>query len=803
MTGPRRAKTALDLEWALLLDRVAGAAAGEVAAARLRALAPASEPGDARARMARLRELLERRAQGHALPVRAVDDPRELIARARRGALATGPELTRLITVLALARELRAFARGERARESTLAPVLDSAPALDALLERLRRDLDDEGRVADRASPALAEARRRVAELRRNLSQRASALAQRHSEVLQGAYYAEREGRTVLPVRADAHRRVPGIVLGSSASGGTLYVEPEELIELGNRLRVEEAAVEREEARVLAELTALVAARAEDLAVAAEACITADLLSAIARFAEDARALPLAPDDGRGAELRGMRHPLLVATGVEVVPSDLLLEGGQALVISGPNAGGKTVALKSLGLAAWMARAGLPIPAEPGSRIGWLEPVLTDIGDSQSLSRSLSTFSAHVENLASILEASGEHALVLLDEVAAGTDPEEGSALAAAVLEALVTRGAAVAVTTHYERLKELSAGSARFVNASVGFDVERMLPTFRLSVGAPGASSALAVARRFGIPEPLIERARALLPERSVEREELVRHLEAERQALETARRTLEADALRQRELVAELEAERARARADEERRLARDAEALTAEVRHARAIVRSVLERTRHAGATRAELERAERELDAAAHPVAVGSPLARASKPRASASNPLPVSADALAVGARVFVARLGLAAEVLEPPARGRVRVQAGALTLIVRVDELEREGGVVGAARNPSKRLAREEKPSLALAGRHVPARTRDNSLDLRGQRVDEALDELDRFIDRMLREGEPAGFVLHGHGTGAVKHAVREHLGTSALLARWEPAGRDDGGDAWTVFWVE
>src|SRR5690606_23187014 len=260
------------------------------------------------------------------------------------------------------------------------------------------------------------------------------------------------------------------------------------------------------------------------------------------------------------------------------------LRGGTALIVSGPNAGGKTIALKALGLAATMARCGIPVPCAPGSRIGWFEPVLTDVGDDQSVVRSLSTFSAHVVNLSAILAEAGKGCLVLLDELAAGTDPEEGAALALAVLERLLDRGAAIVVTTHYERLKEHAHADPRFVNASVGFDMATLSPTFRLWLGVPGPSSALAVAGRFGIEPEVVARARSLLDERASGREQLLRDLHTERHALESARREAEVELQHQRELTRQLEAEREHVRERERARLDREGRELLAEVQRAR---------------------------------------------------------------------------------------------------------------------------------------------------------------------------------------------------------------------------
>jgi DNA mismatch repair protein MutS2 len=561
---------------------------------------------------------------------------------------------------------------------------------------------------------------------------------------------------------------------------------------------VAEARALREEARVVAELSGRAQAYAEPARRAFEAAAEADALCALARWAADTRSIAIEPDDEPRLSLRGMRHPLLIGSAGEVVPNDVLLSGGSALVVSGPNAGGKTVALKSLGLAAWMARAGVPIPAEPGSAIGWFSPVLSEVGDDQSLVRSLSTFSAHVENIAAILELAGEHALVLLDEVAAGTDPEEGSALAAAVLEALVARGAAVAVTTHYERLKELAAEGGALQNASMGFDLERMEPNFRLRIGVPGPSSALAVARRHGMPERVVARAKELLPITSIDREELVRQLESERDALERARRDAQAELARQRELSEEMEVERAEVRAKEREKLADEARELISAVRGARAELSRALERVRRPDVDERALRDAERVVNETARQVALGSPLADAARAPQAPGARRKLEPDEVAVGTRVWLPRLGARAEIVELLGRGQVRVLAGALKLVAQSDELELDP----SRANPPKDERKKAKSSLEMVDAFVPVRTGGTTLDLRGRRVEEALEEVDAFIDRMLSDGERGAYVLHGHGTGALKAAVREHLAASRYVARAEAADAADGGDAFTVFWL-
>jgi DNA mismatch repair protein MutS2 len=397
--------------------------------------------------------------------------------------------------LLELAGKLRTFARSQRESHPALSQTIDSPVELDGLEEDLRHALEPDGTVADRASPELARARKRVRELREESKRKLGQLLERHADVVQGEYYTEREGRYVLPVRSDAHLRVPGIVLGSSASGATLFVEPQELTGLGNQLRIQEAEALREAAKVLTQLSGYLASDSESVERAQRACEEADLLSALARFARQTRAVVVTLQPEARLDLRSARHPLLALSNQSVVANDIAIEAERALVISGPNAGGKTVALKTLGLVAWMARAGIPLPLAPESTVGWFATVLADIGDEQSIAKSLSTFSAHVQRLCSLLERAAHDSLILLDELASGTDPEEGAALAAAMLEALTARGSAVAVTTHYEKLKEFAAHAEHLQNASVSYDFERMAPTFRLTMGVPGASSALTLA--------------------------------------------------------------------------------------------------------------------------------------------------------------------------------------------------------------------------------------------------------------------------------------------------------------------
>jgi DNA mismatch repair protein MutS2 len=794
----------LELDWPLLLDQLAQHAISAAAARSLRARRPLDDFEAACQSMRLSEQALSLYASGDALPVENFPDTAELLERIERGTLATGLELRDVQQLLEQARRLRAVAHAERSRRSLLAAALDSDPTLEQVAERLARSLESDGTLSDAASDELGRARRKLADARRDLTAQLRRLLVEYADILRESYWAERGGRAVLPLRADAHRALDGAVLDSSGSGGTLYVEPRELLPFNNRLRLCEAEVHHEEQRVLRQLSDLVARRLLAVRAAESACIQADELQAIARFSERTRAVPIVPSAEPLIDLKQARHPLLASRN-DVVANDLALPAGCGLVISGPNAGGKTVLLKLVGLAAGMVRSGIPLPAGEGSQMGFFEPILCNLGDAQSIASSLSTFSAHVTDLAAILSLATPRMLVLLDEVAAGTDPEEGAALAAAVLEALTERGATVMTTTHHEPLKELATRHPRLRSAAVGFDLQSMLPTFRLLPNVAGPSTALAVASRFGMPESVLARAYALIPQTSRDREQLLRELLAERSAAEQARREVEAELVQQRSLRLQLERERQDFDARESRALQAQYRELMGSIVQARAELAELHKRLKQQAITVEGLREAEQSIDAAAHVIAMGSAVSSAAQPRGADAARQPDIGE-LAVGSRVHVPKWGVSAEVVEMGNKGAVRVVAGSLRAWLALSELRLTAK--GAPSRPVRTAAptKPHKPAARAPGtepiRKVAVRVDSNTLDLRGARVDEALDRLDAFVDKLLNSGEHAAFVLHGHGTGALKQAVREHLKLSRHVLDSEPAEPEDGGDAFTVFWV-
>jgi DNA mismatch repair protein MutS2 len=787
-----------DLEWTQWLEAIATRCMTQLGQRFVLALRPAKTESGARARAQRTAEVLELSRHGTELPALNVPDAAPVIERIARGGVASGPELHQVKLGLRAVGELARFLAHHAARAPTLADHLATEPTLRVAREELERCIEEGGVVSDRASPELDRARRNLTHLRQQIRARLGELIHRYREALQDGYIAERDGRYVLPVRADAPFRVHGMVLGSSASGATLYVEPQEIAALGNRLKLAEAEAEHQEALVLARLSEALAPQSPALLRALDACGEADALRAVELFARKARAEMLPFGAAGTLELKGARHPLLALAG-QVVANDLAIGSGRALVLSGPNAGGKTVALKCLGLAALAQSCGLPFPAEAESSAGFFEAVYSDIGDDQSLARSLSTFSGHIETVRDLVARAHPGVLVLLDELAGGTDPEEGAALAVAVLEGLMEQRAAVVVTTHYERLKELAAESSWADNAAVGFDFERLEPTFRLELGRPGASSALAVARRHGLPEALVARAGRLLPDTSRRRELLLQELERKQVELEDVRREVEREREQLAELSRQMELEQRRWAERERAELSRAGQELTRAVREARAEVQRVTKEIGQKAQDRQELRQAERAIDRAASLVALGSELDQ--RPRPAPQGPRALE---LAVGTRVRLRGMNTTAEVIETPDRGQVRVLAGAMKLTVRLDQVELVSGTASPKKS-SQNLGSRNRPTLpasAPLAAPAPPRTEDVTLDLRGQRVEAGLEQLDGFIDVLLRRGESVGFVLHGHGTGAMKEAVRSHLRSLDLVSESRPAERDEGGDAFTIFWL-
>ncbi len=665
---------------------------------------------------------------------------------------------------------------------------------LPALRSTLARSFDPVGELLDTASPRLGGLRAAVRVAYDRLRRRLDALV--GSELggaLQEPIITLRNGRYVVPVKAEARSRVKGIVHDASGSGQTLFVEPLVAVELGNAWREAQAAEREEVERILDELSALVAANAPQLRETLDALARFDFWAAKAVLAADMDAIRAETADRPIVVLLGARHPGLTG---RVVPIDIRLgDGYTALVVTGPNTGGKTVTLRTLGLLALMHQAGLHVPAAAGSRLPVFRDVFADIGDEQSIAQSLSTFSGHLRSITRIVAAAGPGTLVLLDELGAGTDPTEGSALAQALLDHFIRAGALVAATTHYAELKAYAHTTPQARNAAVEFDLDTLSPTYRLTIGLPGGSQAFAIAERLGLPEPIVADARSRLSENQRAFEETlaaIRETEgATAEALDRAR-------------AAELRAAEALRQADEERRRAR---------REREEIVRTARdEATRLVDDLRDDVKSARRsiEREVVTAPM-LDSAVARAEErlerlPEAPAPE-VPAAAAAprraWRVGDRARSRSGGWEGRVASLEKGGRrITLEAGGMRVTVSADDLvaaTSEGeGTVGATRARAT-AGTAAASSNAARLRLDRARTVASSLDLRGARVDEALDALGRYLDDAALAGLDKVTIIHGLGTGALRDAVRSEAGGHPLVKDLRPGERGEGGDGATV----
>jgi DNA mismatch repair protein MutS2 len=798
------------LDWPELLARLAAEAESDAGRAACLALPLAADADEARRRQAAVAELAAVLRRGESLPSLAVPVIEGLLASAEKGMALGADEVRPVGVVCAAADGVRRFFRGEgrplnRPPTPEVDALVEGVDAQPALAYAIRETFDAAGEIRDAVSPELARLRRE----REQLSGRARVAieelmrADEYASVLQDTFFTIRSERYVLPLKASAKSMGLGIVHDTSRTGETVFVEPTALVAVNNRLKVAELEIKRESRRILEELTAQVAAAAPGLRATAAALAGLDVRAAQARLGLAYDGAPVDIVAEAVIDLRAARHPLLVlragqAPRSRIVANDVALGGAAArlLVVSGPNAGGKTVLLKTAGLAALMVRAGLLLPAAAGSKVGFFDAVLADIGDRQSVMGDLSTFSAHLANVGAILRRAGAGAapaaLILFDELMAGTNPDQGAALARATAETLADGPGLAVITTHYDSLKALAEGDPRFANAGMEYDLEHLRPTFRLAVGTPGRSYALDIAARMGLPEPLLARARALAGASSVGLEAVIAELAAREAELSRETRKLS-------------DARAALASTEEEQRAATDAlaarerelgrhtrEAIEAAVREAREALRAIVRDAQKAGSARA--------AEAARASVAEAAREALGRLP-APAAPPAEAAAATLAPGTRVFVPSLRAQGVVAKgPAAKGRVKVTVGAMTVEVDAAELEKgKGKGETTARRPAPRAAGAapaaagEDP-LALA---IPSGA--NTLDLRGQRADDAVAAVESYLDRAALDGPSPVFLIHGHGTGALRKQVRAYLDGSPYVARWAPGEPRQGGDGVSV----
>lgn len=813
-------QTLSTLEFPKVLERLAKHTSFSASHELALSLTPSTNAIEVRERLRRTSEARWLMDEMPDLSIGGARDIRPAAGHARRGGVLDAPVLLEVQQTLASARRLRtALLRLDAARFGMVQDLAFNLPSLPQIEDLIGRAIGEDGTVLDSASPALGRLRSDIRVSFNRLQDKLQNMisSSQYADALQEPIITVRNGRYVVPVKAGSKRTVRGLVHDQSGSGATLYIEPMAVVELNNRWRELQLAEEQEVARILGEISEQVGAEAEAIVRGTDAIADLDLAFAMAKYGNMLRCTapeivvePL-PEGQPPLLLQSARHPLLDQA--KVVPTTMYLGGeSQMLLITGPNTGGKTVALKTTGLLAAMAQSGLHIPASDPSRLPIFGQIFADIGDEQSIEQSLSTFSSHMVNIIRILDGLHQErerwyaawesdpestapplALVLLDELGAGTDPIEGAALARAIIERLLEVGVLGIATTHYAELKAFAYATAGVVNGSVEFDVETLRPTYKLTIGLPGRSNALAIAERLGLDAAIVERARGVMAHEDVQVEDLLAGIHRERS--EAARELAQAESTRS-------DAEKYRERlaeelADFERR--RESEWQTAQeelerdLREVRSQLRRLRDDFRSVSISRQWLEQADqriseiREKVPSRRPTSLEKAVMTPVAPPTPAA-PAPQAPRPLQVGDQVLVRSVGLKGEILSiDEDEGSATVQVGGFRMEVSLKELRREkGSEQDARRYTPPAVTTPALPDVSI------------ELDIRGMRAGEVEDRLDRYLNDAYLAGLPFVRVIHGKGTGALRQVVRDALQRHPLVKSFAGGG-PEGGEGVTV----
>lgn len=732
---------------------------------------------------------------------KGIKDIGEALERTNIGGLLSAKELLDVATTLAGVRYLRRIIDGLPEELPSLNQLIIDLRTYPEIEQSIHHAIDDRGEITDRANPKLAEIRNKIKSLRTKIRQILQRIMQKNMGAMQEAVITMRSDRFVLPVKAPQKDSVPGIVHDASSTGSTLYIEPKSVVEFGNQLRQAEKQEKREEEAILRALTDKIVEVQEDIEQLLAVATVLDLATARARYSTWLEANPprfTAPEET--ITLKRLQHPLLVwqakhEEGDAVVPIDVKIEPQTRVVaITGPNTGGKTVTLKTIGLSALMAKAGMFVPAQVPVEIPWFEAILADIGDEQSLQQSLSTFSGHIRRISRIIEALSpkeiKSSLVLLDEVGAGTDPAEGSALAIALLKYLAQHTTLTVATTHYGELKALKYQDERFENASVEFDDSTLQPTYRLLWGIPGRSNALTIAAKLGLDTAIVEDAQNAI---GVTKTQDVNEVIA---ALEAQRREQEAKAAEAGKLLAETEkfysevsqrAESLQAR-EQELKLSQE-KAVEKAILDAKSQIAQVIHNLQRGEQTGQKAQKATESLDKIANR-------------HLKTTSPKPAKPDYKPqVGEKVKIPSVGQTGEVLAiNEAQKELTVRFGFMKMNVGWGEIESLDGQ--KVKTPAKTQPKQSKTQPAARKKPpVTVRTSQNTLDIRGSRVANAEIEVDNAIAKAIESG--VLWIIHGKGTGKLREGVHEFLKRHPQVDKYELAPQKEGGAGVTLVYLK
>lgn len=780
-------KTLNVLEYSKIIDMLMEQAGSEMTKKVISELKPVYDVREIRERQEETTEAVRLITAKGPLPVGGFYDIEGIVSFARKGGVLTMAQLLRVMYNQKTADRILSFLKGDDVPEL---PIIDSIAEILAvhkdLINEIDRCIESEDQMADNASSELRSIRRAQARQNDAIKAKMNQILNSEKTVLQDAIITIRNGRYVVPVKQEHRNQVPGIIHDQSGSGATLFIEPQAIVNMNNELRQLELDEQTEINRILAELSGFVSECYHDLVNNQKLLLDLDLFMAKGRLSmEMIGEEPEINDDGI-LELRSASHPLIDQK--KVVPINISIgETYRTLVITGPNTGGKTVTLKTAGLLCLMAQTGLHIPAAQGSKVPVFRQIFADIGDEQSIEQSLSTFSSHMANIVWIMRNADDDSLVLLDELGAGTDPTEGAALAISILEELAAKGACSIATTHYTELKKYAISTDGVENASMEFDVETLSPTYRLVIGLPGKSNAFEISKKLGLDEKITARAAHLLDSGDLAFEDIIASIEQDKKKAEEERaeaiRISEEMKLKQEELekkARKLEERRdkeiARAR-EEARDIIREAQETADDFREELkeiAKLESLGERNKRFDEGRRRLKRVEKKN--------------RSTIKRETNDNP--VDPDMLKIGDRVKILTLGQNGEIVElPDEKGELQVQCGAMKFTVNVTDIM-------LIDNPVKKPKQKTKYGSLYKRK---AQTVSTSIDVRGKNLDDALMDVEKYIDDAYISGLPEVTIIHGRGEGILSKGIRSRLRSLKNVKEYKRGGFSEGGDGVTI----
>lgn len=784
-----KSKTFNTLEYNKILELLVHQASSLMAKEELKALRPMTE-------IAAIRDALEETTEAQtvilkkgAAPLGQIYDISQAMTFARKGGSLTMGQLLQVLYNLKVAGNVITFLKSDLPELPALDAIREVIVTFPRLAENIDRCIISEDEMADNASPELKNIRRSIARQNEAIKNRLNNIlgSADNRTYLQDAIVTVRDGRYVIPVKAEHRGRFQGIIHDQSATGATLFIEPQVIVNMNNELREMELAEKAEIDRILAELSSAAAEHFHEIMNNQKLLISLDVIFAKGKLSMTMGGEEPQVSEGGTLNLKSARHPLIDKK--KVVPIDIRLgDGYDTLVVTGPNTGGKTVTLKTAGLLVLMAQSGLHIPASSMSRIPVFNQVFADIGDEQSIEQSLSTFSSHMRNIVSIMSEAGRGSLVLLDELGAGTDPTEGAALAIAILEKLKARGSYTIATTHYNELKKYALSTAGVENGSMEFDVNTLSPTYRLMTGVPGKSNAFEISRKLGLSEELIVRASELLERKDIEFEDVISAIEADKKRAEEERDEAVLLNISMKKQKEELEKRQARLE-EEEREI----------IRKAKEEARSILKEARETASD------VSRELRALSRVESLGERNRRFDKSRRQLReaedkfaerlvrrvNQSPVNADKLKVGDRVRVLTLDQPGEILSlPDSKGDLTVKVGIMKVNINVDDLmftDEDNKKEKGQRNKYGSLYKTKAQNVSV------------SVNVQGESLDDAVMDVDKYLDDAYIAGLKEVTVIHGRGEGILKEGLRKLFKRHKHVASYRKGGYNEGGDGVTI----